>query len=132
VGTIFRALVIEVKDQAGQPFAGATVTWNVTAGGGSLQLASSITGTDGTSSAQWTLGTQVGSNSVIAAVGSISPASFAATGIAGPLSSIAIVMPTPAPETGDMTQLSAVGADAFGNPVPLPPLTCVSAVPYFA
>ncbi len=133
VGTPLPAsLVIEVDDQAGQPFAGATVTWNVTAGGGSLQLASGVTGTDGTSSAQWTLGTQVGSNSVTAAVGSLSPASFAATGIAGPLSSISIVMPAPPPETGDMTQLSAVGADAFGNPVPLPPLTWASADPNIA
>src|SRR5205814_9770771 len=50
----------------------------------------------------------------------------------GALSGIVIVTPTPATETGDMTQLSAVGADAFGNPVPLPPLTWASADPNIA
>jgi len=133
VGTALPApLVIKVNDQAGQPFSGVTVTWNVTAGDGSLQGASSITATDGTSSAQWTLGTQAGSNSATAAVTGISPASFAATGVESTLSSIAIVVPTPATETGDMPQLSAVGADAFGNPVPVPPLTWTSADPNIA
>src|ERR1700675_3067137 len=47
-------LVVRVNDQSGQPFPGATVNWGITTGGGSVDHASSVTGTDGTASVHWT------------------------------------------------------------------------------
>ena len=47
--------------------------------------------------------------------------------LAGPFAEINILVPDPPTETGDITQLNASGSDAFGNPVPLPPLTWASA-----
>src|SRR5512133_1194131 len=130
VGTPLPApLQVKVADEDGQPFPGATVTWSVTAGGGNVQLSSSTTQADGTSSVRWTLGTQAGLNSVTAAVAGVSPAAFSATGLAGPFARINISVPGPPTENGDMTQLNASGTDAFGNPVPLPPVTWASADP---
>src|SRR5262249_18522941 len=69
VGTPLAApLVIEVKDQSGQPFPGATVSWNVTVGGASVHVTSNVTSPDGTSSMQWTLGTTAGPNKVTGTV----------------------------------------------------------------
>jgi Bacterial Ig-like domain (group 2) len=74
-----------------------------------------------------------GPNQVTAAVVGVTPASLAAIGSAGSLSRIEIVTPNPATETGDMTQMSATGADAYGNPVHLAqPLTWTSADPAVA
>jgi len=133
VGTLLTApLQVKVNDEVGQPFSGATVTWSVTAGGGSVQFASSTSQADGTARVQWTLGTQAGLNSITAAVTGVSPAAFSATALAGPFASINIFVPGPPTETGDMTQLNASGSDAFGNPVPLPPITWASADPAVA
>jgi hypothetical protein len=53
-GTVAQALpnllVVKVSDQAGKPFAGATVTWTVTSGGGAVDHASTVSGEDGTAS----------------------------------------------------------------------------------
>src|SRR5215510_1643413 len=57
VGTLLPApLQVKVTDEDGQPFSGATVTWSVTAGGGSVQFASSTSQADGTASTLWSLG----------------------------------------------------------------------------
>jgi len=128
VGTLLPApLQVKVNDEGGQPFSGATVTWSVTAGGGSVQFASSTSQADGTASTLWSLGKQVGPNSVTAAVTAVSPVAFSAMALAGPFAEINILVPDPPTETGDITQLNASGSDAFGNPVPLPPLTWASA-----
>jgi hypothetical protein len=119
-------LVVRVDDQTGKPLAGVAVTWTVTTGGGTVDHASSSTGSDGTASARWTLGTQAGTNSLTAATGALAPVSFTATGTAGPLASIAITPPGIPVETGDVLQLGVAAADAYGNAVPLPALTWTS------
>lgn len=113
-----QSLVVRVDDQRGQPLPGATVTWTVTSGGGSVDRASGATGSDGTASARWTLGTQVGTNALAATTGALAPVSLTATGTPGPVASIAITPPGVPLETGDVVQLGAAAADAYGNAVP--------------
>jgi hypothetical protein len=58
---------VMVKTPAGTPYSGLPVTFQVTAGGGSLTGASTKTGTDGIATAgSWTLGTSPGLNTVTA------------------------------------------------------------------
>ena len=51
---------ITAKDALANPVPGATITWSVTAGGGSVASATSVTDATGTSSMPWTLGPLVG------------------------------------------------------------------------
>ena len=68
-----------VRSQSGQPLAGATVTFAVDSGGGSLQTSSATTGADGVAGAgTWVIG--FGRNRVRATVGSIAPVFFTAIG----------------------------------------------------
>ena len=73
-----------VRDQNGNPFAGATVTFNVLVGAGTITGASAVTDASGVATVgEWTLGKTAGPNVLSASSGSLS-VSFNATGIAGP------------------------------------------------
>jgi adhesin/invasin len=92
VGTQLGAdLVVEVQDQDGNAVSGVTVTWSVTAGGGSVAPASSTTGANGQASTEWTLGSQLGSQKVRASAGAAGDVDFEATATAGAPSTLAIV-----------------------------------------
>lgn len=82
VGTaVAQPPVVRVNDQAGVPLAGVTVTFAVTAGGGSIQNTTATTGADGRATAgTWTLGPTAGQNQVTASVAGISPVAFTANG----------------------------------------------------
>ena len=120
--------VVEVTDANGIPVSGATVTFAVTAGGGSLGTSTVTTNTQGMASATLTLGPNAGTNTVSASSGSLagSPITFTATGTAapptvvGPAATLALV-------SGN-SQSGAVGTalsspfvvevtDTHGNPV---------------
>ena len=64
---------VEVRVTAGDgsPVPGATVTWSVTSGSGSLSSMSTVTDDDGRTSVSWTLGPNVGLNSITAAAGGV-------------------------------------------------------------
>ena len=79
-----------VRDQNGNPFPGATVTFAVQSGGGSISAASAVTNSTGVASVDWTLGKSVGANVLTASSGSLSTVTFNATGDAGPASGLAI------------------------------------------
>ncbi len=65
------AITFKVTNAAGTGIGGVTVSFTVTAGGGSLAATSAPTGGDGTVAVpQWTVGTAVGANTVMASVGS--------------------------------------------------------------
>src|SRR5262249_22357841 len=53
-------LVVRVADRFGNPVSGAVVTWEVTAGGGDLNVHESETSADGTTAVSWHLGDRVG------------------------------------------------------------------------
>jgi plastocyanin len=78
-------LVVSVM-QDGVPVTGTTVTWTVTAGGGSVTPATATTGSLGTASTTRTLGATAGTNAVEASATGVtgSPVAFTATGTAPP------------------------------------------------
>lgn len=101
-----------VSDENGNPSAGATVTFNVTAGGGTITGGSVTTDASGIAAVgQWTLGKTAGPNTLTATSGS-SSVTFNATGIAGPAALLTI-------SAGD-NQTATVG-----SAVPIPPAVLV-------
>ena len=75
-------LVVEVRGKNGSPWAGAQVTFAVTAGSGTLSATTVTTDADGRASTTLTLGPQPGPNSVEATVDGLEPVTFTATGLA--------------------------------------------------
>src|SRR5262249_21352402 len=114
--------MVLVRDQYNNPVPGASVTFSVTSGGGSVTpVPAVVTDAGGKARAtSWTLGTGAGSNTLRAAATGVTPVTFTATGTAGPPASAS-------KSTGDgqaVTVNSAVPvkptvlvADQFGNPV---------------
>ena len=126
VGAVLSQMpMVRVSDQASRPLAGATVSWTVTSGGGTVDRPSTVTAADGTTSVSWTLGTLAGTNSLTAANGGLTT-SFVATGMPGPLASITITAPANPIMPEDVVQLAAAGTDAYGNAVSLAPLNWTS------
>ena len=121
-------VAVRVTDQEGEPIAGQTVSFVVTAGGGSLFAATAQTSADGVASNQWTLGTVAGDTQRVEArmidPGSGQPvllATFRAVGV--PDAPAAITPLPPVSRTGGAGQtladsLRARVTDPFGNPVP--------------
>jgi hypothetical protein len=72
------SLVVQVVDTAGQGVADRTVTWNVSAGGGRVDPATSTTDANGFAWSRWTLGPDAGDNTVTAAVSGAGFATFTA------------------------------------------------------
>ena len=66
------ALIVEVRDQYDAPSEGVTVTFSVTAGGGSLSAATASTNADGQAESTLTLGSEPGTNSVEVSIEGIS------------------------------------------------------------
>lgn len=109
-------LSVLVLDDSGQPFAGASVQWEATAGGGSVSPATSQTGADGRASTDWTLGGLAGTQRVTASVSGLSPVEFTATAQAGAAEEVVVTPGAPTLEAlGATVQLSATVRDAFGN-----------------
>ena len=80
--TLAQPLMIEVRDQYGNPLTGAAVTFNVTAGGGALSVANATTDSSGRAATTLTLGRRPGTNTVVATVSDVDPASFTANALA--------------------------------------------------
>jgi hypothetical protein len=74
---------VRVSDQYGNAKAGITVTWTITAGGGSVSPASTTTGATGETATTWTLGSALGANGLQASAGAGINVTFGATGVAG-------------------------------------------------
>ncbi len=73
-------VIVRVVDQNGNAFAGATVTFAVASGGGTISPTTTTTGTNGQAQATWTLGSTAGANTITATAGSLTPVTFTATG----------------------------------------------------
>ena len=74
-------LAVLVTDANANPVAGRTINWAVTAGGGSVALASSVTNAAGIATDNWTLGAATGNGTVTATSAGLagSPLTFTAT-----------------------------------------------------
>ena len=121
VGTaVANPLVAKVTDSFGNAVAGATVTWTVTAGGGTVSAGSNTTAADGSASVNLTLGTAAGANTVKASITGGANAVFTATGTAGAAAQIALNAgnsQTVNAGTAVGTPPSVIVKDANGNPV---------------
>ena len=121
VGTqLGAALVVVVEDHDGNAVPGATVTWQVTDGGGSVAPASSTTGASGQASTEWTLGSAPGTQKVRASAGAAGHADFQASATTGAPSVLAIAtQPSAGATTGVplATQPVIQLRDASGNDV---------------
>jgi len=83
-------LVVQVNDSTGHAIPGATVTFAVTAGAGSLGTPKPATGANGQAQTTWTLGPTSGVQAVTASVtGGAAPATFSATANPGAAKSVA-------------------------------------------
>jgi hypothetical protein len=70
-----------VLDQHGAPLAGATVTFAVTSGGGSVAGGNATTSATGVATVgRWTLGAADGVNTLTASIGGLAPVTFTANG----------------------------------------------------
>ena len=82
-GTVLaRPFGVVVLDQYGDPLAGATVTFAVTAGGGTLSVETATTDAEGRAATTLTLGGQPGTNTVEVTVAGLEPVIFTASGLA--------------------------------------------------
>lgn len=63
-GSTTEPLSVALSDRFGNPSPGATVTWTVTSGGGTVSPATSVSDANGLATARLTLGTTAGMNSV--------------------------------------------------------------------
>lgn len=112
-------LSVRVADAAGRAVSGVTVAWAVTAGGGTVNPASSATDVGGIASTRWTLGTTPGPNTSTATVVGLSAATFNANAVLGDrTASVTVISPTLTPYEGDTVQLTAIARDSYGNELP--------------
>jgi len=110
-GALAVPLRVKLVDRLGQGIAGKTVSFAVTTGGGTLSAASAVTEADGTAAVTWTLGGNLGAQSVTATFtgAAVAPAVFTATAVAENVGSVS-------PGTGN-TDVAAMVNTAV-NPVP--------------
>ena len=74
-----KPFVVSVLDQDGSPFAGAVVSFSVTAGGGTLSATTVTTDANGRARSTLTLGSDPGANTVVATVAGLGMVTFTAT-----------------------------------------------------
>ena len=79
-----RPFVIEVRDQHGDPFEGAEVTFAVTGGDGTLSVETVSTDADGRAATTLTLGEELGTYTVVATVADLELVTFTANAQATP------------------------------------------------
>ncbi|HET7422783.1 MAG TPA: Ig-like domain-containing protein, partial [Gemmatimonadales bacterium] len=121
VGTQLAAkLVVVVEDDDGNAVPGATVTWQVTDGGGSVTPASGTTSAAGQASTEWTLGSSTGTQHLRASAGAAGHVDFHASATTGAPSVLAIATQPSASATLAVplaTQPVIQLRDASGNDV---------------
>lgn len=113
-------LVVKVTNTSGKAVGGATVTWAVTEGGGTLSSTSSTTDAQGQAQAEWILGTKAGQNTATAMVGSLTPLTFTSTGTAGAAAKLEKMggdSQTSSAATALANPLVVRATDAYGNAV---------------
>ncbi|MFW5947182.1 MAG: Ig-like domain-containing protein, partial [Gemmatimonadota bacterium] len=120
-------LTVTVADDEDRDVTGATVTW--TASAGTVTPPSGETDGEGTATAEWTLGTEIGLQSVAVQVGDLED-EFAVTAVPDALDRM-VVSPsdTMLESVGDTVVLRVVGSDRFGNETLTPDLAYTSSAP---
>ena len=109
-----------VTDAYNNPVSGVVVSFTVVSGGGTVTGASATTNAAGIATVgNWTLGTTAGANTLTATFAGLSgpPATFTATGVAGPATKYVVTSSSYGPVAGTSITLYAQLADQYGNPV---------------
>jgi len=115
---------VTVKDANGKPVAGVTVTFAVTAGGGTVTAATQQSSATGEATlGSWTLGTTAGANTVTASATGVTSVSFSATGTAGPVAAVTVDSLSLVVLEAKTKQLTAKAVDQYGNTNSAAPLT---------
>jgi adhesin/invasin len=118
---------VKVTDINGNAVAGATVTFSVLSGGGSVTGAAAVSNASGVATVgSWKLGDTAGANTLAATSGSLAGVVFTATGTAGAAASIALNAGNNQSATAGTslgTPPSVIVTDAHGNPVANAPVT---------
>jgi len=113
-------LVVEVRDQFNNPVPGATVTFTVQSGGGSVLPTSALSDALGRAQTSWSLGSALGAQQVDASL-AIAPAviaSFTATATVGAPAQLVITSaPTSGVATSTLSTVIAEVRDSLGNVV---------------
>ena len=119
---------VVVRDDDGNALGGIPVTFKTTGGGGSLNGANPVTGTDGVATlGGWTLGRKAGVNTLEASLSGLdvsgSPVVFTATGTPGPVSPDksrldAAPASITASSGSSRTTITVTARDAFDNSIP--------------
>ncbi len=114
-------LEVAVEDAFANRVPGVSVSFAVTAGGGSTDPGTAVTDAEGTARTQWTLGPGIGVHTVQALVDGADAAVFTAEALSGPPAGV--VVSAGAGQTGEVGSTLAEPvtvrvSDAAGNPVP--------------
>ncbi len=112
------APTVKILDAVGNPVSGVTVTFSAVSGGGSVAGNATVTGNSGTAHpGSWTLGPQLGTNTLQVTAGSLTT-TFTATATAGAAASIQFTSTNPSQLTvSQTTQLTVRVLDANGNQI---------------
>ncbi|AGY56707.1 N,N-dimethylformamidase beta subunit family domain-containing protein [Gloeobacter kilaueensis] len=118
VGTALSTpLTAQLKDGSGNPLVGTSVSFAVTAGGGSLSSTTVSTNSSGNASSVLTLGTTAGSNTVTATAGSIGSVTFSATGNPAAANKLALTPASTTTTANAAVSYQAKVQDQYGNTV---------------
>lgn len=108
-----------VTDANDNPVQGATVTFAVASGGGSVTGATQATGVSGIATvSSWSLGTAAGANTLTATVSGLTAAAFTATGTADIPATVTVTSSNYKPLANTAVTITALVIDRWGNPVP--------------
>jgi hypothetical protein len=113
-------LVVKVVDVKGYGVAGATVNFTDNGAGGTFGAPSVVTGSNGTASAQYTMGPKTGKISITASSVGLKNLTFTEKAVVGPASNIAITSGNnqSAPVGTQLPQaLTVLVTDQYGNPI---------------
>ena len=93
------APAVLITDAQNRPVPGATVTFSIVSGGGSLSSTTATTNSTGVATVVWTLGSAFGQKVLQATSGSLGPVTFNATAIASDAGTLAFSQADPAGDT---------------------------------
>jgi hypothetical protein len=120
---------VRALDGRGNPKAGATVAFAVTAGAGSVTPTTAITDAQGRAAARFVTDSKVGVNTATATFAGAAPVSFSVTTIAGPAATLSIKERIVIADAGQLFRPTITAVDANGNVVPNTQITFTARTP---
>jgi hypothetical protein len=120
---------VRVMDGGGNPKQGISVSFAVTAGGGTVSPASAVTDAQGRAASLFVTDPKVGANTATATIAGAAPVSFSVTTVAGPAKTLSIKERIAIIDAGQRVTPTITAVDANGNPVPTPQLNLTARTP---